>query len=49
MAPKRKKPPKTRDYLMVAVIKGATKAGVHRDEKKESDRRECRDWQEEEE
>lgn len=33
---------KTRDYLMVRLIQGATKAGVQRDERKEADRQECR-------
>lgn len=37
--PKKKKPLKTRDYLMVELIKGATKAGVHKDHKKESNKK----------
>lgn len=35
---------KTRDHLMVRVINGATKAGVQKDRRKETDRRSCRDW-----
>lgn len=35
---------KTRDHLMVALINGATKAGVHKDQRKEKSRRECRDY-----
>lgn len=35
---------KTRDHLMVRIIQGVTKAGVERDERKEANRRECRDW-----
>lgn len=33
---------RTRDPLMVAVINGATKAGVHRDRRKDENRRACR-------
>ena len=33
---------KTRDTLLVALIKGATKAGVRKDRKKEQARRACR-------
>lgn len=33
-----KKPLKTRDHLMVKVINGVTKAGAHKDLKKEQDR-----------
>lgn len=33
---------KTRDYLVVALIKGATKAGVHTDRKKKANKAECR-------
>lgn len=34
---------KTRDYNMVNIIKGATKAGVHKDRKKEADKYASRD------
>lgn len=34
----KKKPIKTRDYNMVNIIKGVTKAGVHKDLKKEANR-----------
>lgn len=33
---------KTRDLLMVELIKGATKAGVHTDRKKKANKEECR-------
>lgn len=33
---------KTRDYYMVMIINGVTKAGVHQDKKKEKKRKECR-------
>lgn len=33
---------KTRDYLLVEIIKGATKAGVQRDRRKEANRTESR-------
>jgi hypothetical protein len=33
---------KTRDHLMVKVITGATKAGVHKDRRKEANKRACR-------
>lgn len=39
---------RTRDYNMVAIINGVTKAGVHKDRKKEQNRKACRggrkDW-----
>lgn len=35
----KKKPIKTRDYNMVKVINGATKAGVHVDRKKEANKK----------
>lgn len=35
---------KTRNYLMVRIIQGATKAGVEKDQRKEANRRACRDW-----
>lgn len=35
---------KTRDPLMVALINGATKAGVEKDQRKEKSRRECREF-----
>lgn len=34
----KKKPIKTRDYNMVNIINGATKAGVHKDRKKEANK-----------
>jgi hypothetical protein len=41
--PKTKKlPPKTRDYAMLRIIQGATKAAVHTDHKKKSDKYACR-------
>jgi len=36
--------PKTRDYLMLKVIQGVTKSGTHKDQKKEQNRRECRNY-----
>ena len=42
MVAKNKKIPKVRDYFMVAIIKGATKAAVHVDRKKKSNKRKCR-------
>lgn len=42
MNAKKKKKPKTRDYFLVEIIKGATKAGVHEDEKKRADKERCR-------
>ena len=33
---------KTRDHLMVRIICGATKSGVHTDRKKAASRKECR-------
>lgn len=38
----KKKLLKTRDHLMVKVINGATKAGVHTDRKKQADKYACR-------
>ena len=35
---------KTRDYLMLGIIQGKTKGGVHKDHKKEQNRRECRNY-----
>lgn len=35
---KKQRPIKTRDHLMVKVINGATKSGVHLDHKKENDK-----------
>lgn len=35
---------KTRDYNMLLIISGATKAAVHVDRKKEKNRKECRKW-----
>lgn len=42
MKPKKKKVVKTRDYLLVELIKGATKAGIEKDQKKESSKKKCR-------
>lgn len=36
--------PKTRDWLMVKVINGATKAAVHTDRRKEAARLSSRRW-----
>jgi hypothetical protein len=36
------KPPKTRDWLLVKLINGATKSGVVVDKKKEESRNSCR-------
>ncbi len=33
---------KTRDYLMVVLISGATKAGTHRDLRREESKNACR-------
>lgn len=33
---------RTRDYLLVKLICGATKAGTHKDRKKEGNKRACR-------
>ena len=33
---------KTRDYLMLRVIAGATKAGVQKDQRKEASKKACR-------
>jgi hypothetical protein len=38
----KKKNPKTRDYFLVALIRGATKAAVHVDRKKKSNKYTCR-------
>lgn len=35
---------RTRDYAMVRLINGATKAGVQLDRRKEAARRACREW-----
>lgn len=37
--PRKKSQIKTRDLLMVAVINGVTKAGTHKDKKKEENKR----------
>jgi hypothetical protein len=37
-----------RDWLVVALIGGATKAGVHADHKKQGSRMACRRWRGEE-
>lgn len=37
-----KKPYTGRDYLMVRLVCGATKASVHNDKKKEASRKQCR-------
>lgn len=33
---------KTRDYLILQIIQGVTKAGVHRDRRKHKNKYECR-------
>lgn len=38
-----KKQIKTRDHLMVKVINGATKAGIHKDKKKAASKASCRE------
>lgn len=40
--PNKKEPIRTRDYNMVSIINGATKSGVHKDRKKEQNRKACR-------
>lgn len=35
---------KTRDYNMLLIIAGATKAAVHVDKRKENNRKACRNW-----
>lgn len=35
---------KTRNYLMVRLINGATKGGIEKDHRKEANKRSCRDW-----
>lgn len=35
-------PGPVRDYLLVALINGATKGGIHKDKKKERSRKACR-------
>lgn len=35
---------KVRDYNMLLIIAGATKAAVHVDRRKERNKRECRNW-----
>jgi hypothetical protein len=42
MTKKKKKKNNGRDLLMVEVIKGVTKSGVHKDKKKESDKTKAR-------
>lgn len=42
MAGKKRKIPKTRDYFMVSLIKGATKSGIHVDRKKKANKNACR-------
>lgn len=37
-----KKTVKTRDYLLVLIICGATKSGAHKDQKKAANRKACR-------
>lgn len=42
-SPKRKAPTTTsRDYLLVQIINGATKAGTHKDKKKDKNKKDCR-------
>jgi len=38
---------RTRDYNLLLIIGGATKAGSHRNHKKENDRYACREWENE--
>lgn len=33
-----------RDWALVRIIQGATKAAVHTDKKKEASKKACRDW-----
>lgn len=35
---------KTRDYNMLLIIAGATKAGIHVDKRKERNKKACRNW-----
>ena len=44
MAKKKKETPKYngRDFLIVEIIKGATKSGVHKDRRKEENKKRCR-------
>jgi len=35
---------KTRDYNMLLIIAGATKAAIHVDKRKENNRKACRNW-----
>jgi hypothetical protein len=39
---KKKKPYLGRDELMIKILKGATKSGVQKDQKKERDKNKCR-------
>jgi len=44
MKPKKKKKKiKTRDWLLVQLLKGATKAGIQKDKKKEAAKKKCRE------
>lgn len=38
---------RTRDYNLLLIIGGATKAGAHRNHKKENSRYACREWDDE--
>lgn len=40
---------KVRDYNMLLIIGGATKAGVHIDKRKENNRKACRNWKQQRE
>lgn len=42
MCMKRANEIRTRDYLLVKIICGATKSGVHKDRKKDENRKACR-------
>jgi hypothetical protein len=35
---------RTRDYYMLRIIQGATKAGIHLDKRKQESHDACRDW-----
>jgi hypothetical protein len=39
---------KTRDWALVRLLQGATKAGAHKNHKKDHNRKACRQWRGEE-
>jgi hypothetical protein len=39
---------KTRDWALVRILQGVTKAGTHQDHKKHNNRNACRQWRGEE-